>query len=161
MTSSISELHRVIIHNFHLLQRFMWIMWGKKRNKILSMIVTYGNCFKMFSKIHTFYFLVHHISDLSISLEYWNTFPRLKICDSFYYCQHSLSKTGNILCHAICAIWTTSTFHSWCSAVKAILYVWLTECIRETNKPRQHKKERNIPKKFFIVCFVSCMYCNI
>lgn len=55
-----------------------------------------------------------------------------------YYCQHSLNKSCGALCLAICAIWITSAFHSWCSLVTAIQYGWMAASGKQA-KARKHK----------------------
>lgn len=121
-------------------------------------------CSVMISKYSRLFFFHHHMTDRDWS-QYWDALNKyiflffsscwwhvsfygilthFHLAENMkkwliYYCQHSLSKTGSVLCLAICAIWIIFTFHSWRSVVTAILYVWLGERIRETNKARKHK----------------------
>lgn len=91
-----------------------------------------------------------------------------------YHCRHSLNKTGSILCLAICAIWITFTFHSWCSLVTAILDGWVDALEKQTNQGNTKSifhPEINISEEVCRVwqqlrnqpqcCLLYCVSCDI
>lgn len=123
---------------------YLWLLvlqWSTARSCFHRYMTAHDRWSQYWRAINNWIYSSPPVGDMSVCLEYWHTSTWLKTrrTDSFITANIHLNKGGSALCLAICAIWITSTFHSWCSVVTAIVCVWLSECIRETNKPRRDK----------------------